>query len=89
MADALVAARELDGVIQVASFHPDYVFEGATADDAANWTNRAPFPTLHLLREASVARAIATHGDTAAIPARNVELLRRLGAAALCSKVEG
>ena len=81
VADALVAARGLSGVIQVASFHPHYAFEGARADDAANWTNRAPYPTLHLLREASVARAVAAHGDTAAIPGRNQRLLRGMSAA--------
>ena len=79
IADALLEARGLDGVIQVASFHPDYRFEGAD-DDPAHWTNRAPYPTLHLLREASVARAVAAHGDTAAIPARNQRLLRGMSA---------
>ncbi len=75
VADALLEARGLDGVIQVASFHPDYRFEGDD-DDPAHWTNRAPCPTLHLLREASVARAVAAHGDTEAIPARNQRLMR-------------
>ena len=79
IADALLEARGLDGVIQVASFHPDYRFEGAD-DDPANWTNRAPYPTLHLLRKASVARAVAAHGDTAAIPERNQRLLRGMSA---------
>lgn len=83
VADALLEARSLDGVIQVASFHPAYVFEGAAADDPANRTNRAPYPTLHLLREASVARAVAEHGDTAAIPERNQRLLRGMSVAEL------
>lgn len=76
VADALLDARGLGGAIQVASFHPDYAFAGAAADDPANWTNRAPYPTLHLLRESSVARAVDVHGDTAAIPERNQRLLR-------------
>lgn len=79
VADALVEARGLGGVIQVASFHPDYRFEGAD-DDPANWTNRAPYPTLHLLREASVERAVGAHGNTAAIPERNQRLLRGMSA---------
>lgn len=78
VADALLAARELTGVIQLASFHPDYVFAGAAADDPANATNRAPYPTLHLLREASVARAVASHGETGIIPERNARLLREM-----------
>ncbi len=79
VADALLEARGLDGVIQIASFHPDYRFEGAD-DDPAHWTNRAPYPTLHLLREASVARAVAAHGDAAAIPERNQRLMRSMSA---------
>ena len=57
-ADGLVEALELDGVLQVASFHPDYQFAGTAPDDITNFTNRAPYPTLHLLREDSVARAV-------------------------------
>jgi hypothetical protein len=83
VADALVEARDLGGVIQVASFHPHYAFEGAPPGDAANCTNRAPYPTLHLLRESSVARAVAAHGDAAAIPARNQRLLRGMSAVEL------
>ena len=67
------------GEIQIASFHPDYRFADAAPDDVANATNRSPHPMLHLLREVSVARAVASHPDPAAIPARNVEQLRALG----------
>lgn len=80
VADDVVAEHELDGVIQVAAFHPQWQFEGTQADDITNATNRSPFPTLHLLREDSVARAVASEGgDAEAIVARNVQSLQRLG----------
>ena len=78
-ADALVEALELDGVLQVASFHPHYQFAGSAPDDVENFTNRAPYPILHLLREDSVSRAVAAYPDPDAIVDRNVETLRRLG----------
>ncbi|NEK92280.1 MAG: DUF1415 domain-containing protein, partial [Xanthomonas euvesicatoria] len=62
-ADAAVEALDLGGVLQVASFHPDYQFAGAAVDDVANFTNRSPYPTLHLLREDSVERAVAAFPD--------------------------
>ncbi len=74
----LLSATGLSEEVQLAHFHPDYVFEGVPADDPANGTNRAPWPTLHLLRVADVALAVANHADAAGIPARNVALLRRL-----------
>ena len=79
-ADALVEALDLEGVLQVASFHPRYQFAGTAPDDIENCTNRAPHPTLHLLREDSVSRAVAAFPDPDAIVERNVETLRRLGA---------
>jgi hypothetical protein len=78
-ADALVEALGLDGVLQVASFHPDYRFAGTEPDDIGNFSNRAPFPTLHLLREDSVERAVAAFPDPDAIVERNIETLRKLG----------
>ena len=78
-ADALVEALELDGVLQVASFHPQYQFAGTDPDDVENFTNRAPYPTLHLLREDSVARAVAVFADPDAIVERNIRTLRQLG----------
>ena len=78
-ADALVAELGLEGVLQVASFHPDYQFAGTEPDDVANFTNRSPYPTLHLLREDSVSRAVEAFPDPDAIVDRNVETLRRLG----------
>lgn len=80
-ADALVAELDLEGVLQVASFHPDYQFAGTAADDVDNFTNRAPWPTLHLLREDSVSRAVAAYPDPDVIIERNVATLRALGAA--------
>ena len=80
-ADALVAAMDLEGVIQVASFHPDYRFAGTAADDPGNLTNRSPHPMLHLLREDSVSRAVAAFPDPDAIVSRNVATLHRLGRA--------
>ncbi|MEF9979022.1 MAG: DUF1415 domain-containing protein, partial [Thermomonas sp.] len=78
-ADALVEAMQLDGVLQVASFHPDYQFAGSEPDDADNLTNRAPFPILHLLREASIDRAVAAYPDPDAIIERNIATVRELG----------
>lgn len=79
VADAAVADLKLDGEIQVASFHPRYRFAGTGMDDIGNYTNRSPYPTLHLLREASVARALAAFSDADGIPEKNIETLRRLG----------
>ena len=78
-ADALVDDLELDGVLQVASFHPDYQFEGTDADDVDNLSNRSPYPTLHLLREESIERAIESMPDTDAIYEANIDTLRRIG----------
>ena len=78
-ADALVEALELDGVLQVASFHPDYQFAGSAPDDVENLTNRAPWPILHLLREASVDRAVEAYPEPDAIIERNIATVRALG----------
>ncbi len=79
-ADAAVEALELDGVLQVASFHPDYRFAGTDADDVGNFTNRSPYPTLHLLREDSIDRAVAAFPDPDVIVERNIATLEKLGA---------
>ena len=79
-ADALVEAMDLDGVLQVASFHPDYQFAGTAPDDVENLTNRAPYPILHLLREDSVSRAVAAYPEPDAIIERNIATVRALGA---------
>ncbi|TZF90419.1 DUF1415 domain-containing protein [Cognatilysobacter lacus] len=79
VADMTVRMLGLEGEIQVASFHPQYVFAGEPADDPSNCTNRTPFPTLHLLRESSIDRAVAAYPDPDAIVERNVATMRRLG----------
>lgn len=78
-ADAAIEALDLQGILQVASFHPDYQFDGVAADDASNYTNRAPYPTLHLLREDSVARAVDVYPDPDVIVERNIQTLDRIG----------
>jgi hypothetical protein len=79
LADAAVAELGLEGEIQVASFHPYYQFAGSASDDIENFSNRSPYPTLHLLREASVDRAVQSFPDAALIYEHNIETLRRLG----------
>lgn len=80
IADAALAELGLEGTLQIASFHPDYRFAGTRANDAGNLTNRSPHPTLHLLREASIARAVAAYPEPEAIYERNIATLKRLGA---------
>lgn len=79
IADAAVDELELDGVLQVASFHPQYQFADSDADDMANFSNRAPYPTLHLLREDSVDKAVAAFPEADRIYEANIEALRALG----------
>ena len=79
-ADELLAQLSLAGIYQVASFHPDYQFAGTDPTDAENYTNRSPYPMLHLIREESLERAIAGYPDVDGIPARNTELMNSLGA---------
>jgi hypothetical protein len=79
VADAAIEARGLVEAIQVASFHPDYQFAGTRADDMGNYSNRSPYPTLHLLRQESVDRAVAAIADAAAIFKANVATLECLG----------
>ena len=78
-ADAAVEALDLQGILQVASFHPQYQFAGTAPDDVSNYTNRAPYPTLHLLREDSVERAVAAFPDPGVIVERNIATLDELG----------
>lgn len=68
-----------EGIFQLATFHPQYQFAGSTPNDITNFTNRSPYPTLHLLREASIARAMAGHADATPIVERNLATLRKLG----------
>lgn len=78
-AESALEALGLEGVVQLASFHPDFRFEGTAADDVTNATNRSPFPTLHLLREESIERAVDAHGDPDRIVEANLATLRALG----------
>ena len=77
--DALIRNLGYAGVFQIASLHPQYEFAGSAPDDIANYTNRAPWPTLHLLRESSIDRAVAAFPEAEAIFERNIETMERLG----------
>lgn len=81
LAGSLLAEQGYEGTYQLASFHPNYCFQGSEPDDAANYTNRSPYPMLHLLREASLEQAIDSHPDPENIPQHNIELTRKLGLA--------
>ena len=78
--DAAIVALGLKGTVQLASFHPAYQFADTEPADVTNNTNRSPYPMLHLLREASVDRAVASFPDAGTIYERNMETMRRLGA---------
>ncbi|RLK44564.1 DUF1415 domain-containing protein [Cupriavidus plantarum] len=79
LADSLLQSLRLDGVLQIASFHPQYQFEGTGPDDIENFTNRSPWPILHLLREDSIERAVEAFPDAADIYERNEATMRKLG----------
>ena len=78
-ADALIEQMTLTGTYQIASFHPDYQFDGTDPMAAENCTNRSPYPMLHLLREKSLEQAIASYPDIEQIPRRNIALMQKLG----------
>jgi uncharacterized protein len=80
-ADKQIRQLKYSGVYQLATFHPDYIFAGADQADAANYTNRSPYPMLHLLREKSLSQAIDLYPDTRLIPERNISLAREKGLA--------
>ena len=90
--DVLLEETELAGIVQVASFHPDYCFADSSENDAANFTNRSPYPMLHLLREDSISEAVDEWAerslDVELIPVRNIETLRKLGADILASQLK-
>ncbi len=79
VAEALIDEQDLGGVVQIASFHPNYQFADTEPDAVENWTNRSPYPMLHLLREDSISAVAADPDALLDIPRRNVETLRRLG----------
>lgn len=79
IADTLVAQLKLEGILQIASFHPQYQFAETQPDDVENYTNRSPFPMLHLLREESITKAVEQYPNVELIPHRNVDTMRKLG----------
>ena len=79
LADLTLRQLRVQGVLQIASFHPQYQFAGTDADDITNYSNRSPYPCLHLLRETSVERAVAAFPQAELIFAKNAETLRALG----------
>jgi hypothetical protein len=81
VADACLAELDLEGVVQIASFHPQYQFAGTDPQDITNFTNRSPYPTLHLIREASIDRAVAAFPEAEDIFEANMATLNQLGLA--------
>jgi hypothetical protein len=81
LADRVLADMQLDGVIQIASLHPHYQFAGTLVDDLDNFTNRSPYPTLHLLREESIDRAVQAYPLAATIFEKNMQTMHTLGTA--------
>ena len=80
-ADQLLVELELEGVLQIAAFHPNFQFAGTAADDIGNCTNRSPYPTLHLLREDSIERAVQAIPEAQDIYEQNIRTLKALGIA--------
>jgi hypothetical protein len=87
VADRLIADLGLEGIIQIASFHPDYQFADTDADAAENYTNRSPYPMLHLLREESISAVGDNPDELLEIPRRNIETLRALGREKIVAKL--
>lgn len=79
LAQALLEEKDYEGTYQLASFHPDYQFGGSSKDDPANYTNRSPFPMIHILREAEVEKALQNYLYPEKIPERNIARARKLG----------
>lgn len=79
LAEDTLFEQGYEGKYQLASFHPDYCFDGEAQDDAANYTNRSPYPTLHIIREASMEKALANYDDPESIPERNIAFAHRKG----------
>ena len=78
-AEALLIDLKLEGIYQIASFHPDYQFAETESDDVENYTNRSPYPILHLIREQSLEQAVANYPNPEQIPERNIAFLQELG----------
>ncbi|MCF1428103.1 MAG: DUF1415 domain-containing protein [Shewanella sp.] len=89
IANALLKAQGYDGVYQLASFHPDYCFDGQDEADAANYTNRAPLPVLHIIRESALSEALLGYRNPESIPRRNIQFTRRKGADFFATILQG
>ena len=81
LCEALLEQQGYWGTYQLASFHPDYVFEGESYDEVSNYTNRAPYPIIHIIREQSIDQVLKTYRDPEAIPERNIALMQEMGLA--------
>lgn len=79
MAESFLAEQNYQGIYQLASFHPQYIFEGENTMDPSNYTNRSPYPMLHLIREASLEHELKSYPHPELIPQRNIKLTRELG----------
>ena len=79
LVEVVLRTQGLVGTLQVAHFHPDYCISDAEPGDLGNYTNRSPYPTLHLIREGSIDRAVAAFPETSKIYERNIETLERIG----------
>ncbi len=79
MAESLLVQEEYEGIYQVASFHPAYLFAGSNENDPANYTNRSPYPMLHFLREESVSQAVDSHPDIDQVPEQNIAYTEEKG----------
>ncbi|WP_133135217.1 DUF1415 domain-containing protein [Legionella rowbothamii] len=88
LANDLLAQAGYKGTYQIATFHPDYCFQGVKTDDVTNYTNRSPYPMLHLLREEMLDKAISYYGDTEVIPENNMRCLRELGLVEVKKRLE-
>lgn len=79
IADRLLASLDFEGQFQIASFHPEYQFHDTLPDDVSNYTNRSPYPMLHILRESSLTLAIEHYSDIENVPSRNIQQLEKMG----------
>jgi len=79
IAQQLLIDRDYEGIYQLASFHPQYCFTNSDQNDAANYTNRSPYPMFHIIRETSIERALENYSNPENIPSKNIQLTRQLG----------
>lgn len=88
LANELLTELDYGGIYQLASFHPQYMFEGSSEDDAANFSNRSPYPMLHLIREHSLEKAIASYPNVDQVPENNIKILRKIGYKEMQQRIE-